>query len=139
LCLHGIRCSSIRMTWAAHCSRLNLITSDISSSLCTCFNSSFLLMLHRPCSVTEPNIRHRIFLSKEPIMLAAVCDRVQGSLPYSSVGRITVLYKPVRILVLGCTSLHFRIVSIENKCFISYLNPSLYSCHLIVISSYACP
>jgi hypothetical protein len=35
-CLHSfiwIRCSSIRVTWPAHCSRLNLVTSHISSSL----------------------------------------------------------------------------------------------------------
>jgi hypothetical protein len=123
------------MAWPAHCSRLNLITSDISSSLCSCFNSSFLLVLHRPCSFTGPNIRRRIFLPKESITLAAVCERVQVSPPYSNVGRITVLC--IRILVLVRTSLHFRIDCIEKKCFISHLNPSLHFCHLIVICCYA--
>jgi hypothetical protein len=96
-----IRFSSIGMTWPTHCMRLNLITSELSSCLYRCFNSSFLLILHKPCSFTGPNIHHRIFLSKELITLAAVCERVQVSLPYSSVGRIIVLY--IQILVLGWT------------------------------------
>jgi hypothetical protein len=87
----GVRSSFIHITCPTHCSLLNLMNTDILTSLYRSYISVLYLIIHPVSTFLGPHIRLKIFLLKASGISSNLLVIAQAPHPYHRIGLIMVL------------------------------------------------